>query len=85
MKHKVNKSLEDLTREQRYTVQTAPTFLAGEYADLPGLKELLEGVFGREFRLANKPKQTMAAGLLDLIPNIETLQTINGGGGEVEM
>ena len=85
VKHSVNRSLEELTREQRYTVQTTPTFLAGEYADLPGLKELLERVFGREFRLANNPKQTMAAGLLALVPDIETLQTINGGGGEVEM
>ncbi len=78
VKHAVNKSLQALTREQRYTVQTTPTYLAGEYAELPGFKELLERVFGREFRIGQSPRHTMAAGLVALIPNIEVLRAING-------
>ncbi|MEM1296480.1 MAG: rod shape-determining protein [Verrucomicrobiota bacterium] len=79
VKHAVNKSLQALTREQRYTVQTTPTYLAGEFAELPGFKELLERVFGREFRIGQNPRQTMAAGLVALIPNIDVLRAINGG------
>lgn len=80
IKHKVNHALDTLTREQRYTIQTTPTYLAGDYGDLPGLKELLERVFGREFKLAPQPGRAMASGMVGLIPNIELLRAINGGG-----
>lgn len=78
IKHKINKSLENLTREQRYMIQNTPTMMAGDYADLPGLKELFERVFGREFKLAAQPGRAMAVGMVKLIPNIELLKTING-------
>lgn len=86
IKHAVNRSLEGLTREQRYTVQTSPTYLAGEFAELPGFKELLQRAFGREVRLAMQPAQAMATGLVNLIPKIERLRAINGSkSGEVEI
>ena len=68
IKHAVNKSLQDLTREQRYTVQTTSTYLAGEYAELPGFKELLEKVFNREFKLAENPRPNHGHGIGEFDP-----------------
>jgi rod shape-determining protein MreB len=82
IKHAINRSLQSLSREQRYTVQTTPLYLAGEYAGLPGFAGLLQRVIGREVCLAPKPAHAMAAGLVSLIPEIELLRAINGGGGE---
>lgn len=78
IKHAVNQSLQGLSREQRYTVQSGPTYLAGEYADLPGLRELLEGVFGRQFLMPENPHHALARGLVNLIPNIDMLRAIDG-------
>ncbi len=86
IKHAVNRSLQFLSREQRYVVQTTPTYLAGQYASLPGLRELLERVFGREVVLPSHPEDVMVSGLVDLIPNIDLLKAINGGeAGPVEL
>jgi len=78
IKHSVNHALLRLSREQRHTVLSSPTYLAGEYADLPGLRELLENLFGREFIMPENPHHAMARGLVDLVPNIEMLKAING-------
>lgn len=78
IKHAVNQSLQGLSREQRYTVQSGPTYLAGEYADLPGLREMLEAVFGRTFLMPENPHHALARGLVNLIPNIAMLRAING-------
>lgn len=78
IKHSVNRSLQGLSREQRYLVQCGPTYLAGEYADLPGLRELLEAVFGRKFIMPENPHHALVRGLVDLIPNLEMLRAING-------
>lgn len=78
IKHAVNQSLQGLSREQRYTVQTGPTYLAGEYADLPGLREMLEAVFGRQFVMPQHPHHALARGLVNLIPNIDMLRAIDG-------
>jgi len=80
IKHAINRSVQLLSREQRYTVQTSPIFLAGDYASLPGLRELLERVFARQVLLAEAPDHAMGSGLVSLIPNIELLRAINGGG-----
>ena len=80
MKHAINRSLQDLSREQRYTVQATPLHLAGDYASLPGLRDLLQRVLEREVRLAQNPAHAMPAGLVSLIPEIDLLRAINGGG-----
>jgi len=76
IKYRVNGALDGLSREQRYTVQTTPTYLAGQYADLPGLKELLQKVFGREFLVPENPHQSMVQGLVKLIPQIDSMRSI---------
>lgn len=85
IKHCVNRSLQGLSREQRYTVQSGPTYLAGEYADLPGFRELLETVFGRTFVMPERPHHAVARGLVNLIPNIEMLKAINGPASPVRV
>ncbi len=85
IKHAINRSLQLLSREQRYTVQSTPLYLAGEYAVLPGLKELLQRILSREVRVSPSPAHAMAAGLVSLIPNIELLRAINGGGDGSEV
>ncbi len=85
LKHAINRSLQLLSREQRYTVQSTPLYLAGEYASLPGFRELLERVLSREVRVSQTPAHAMAAGLVSLIPNIDLLRAINGGGDGSEV
>jgi rod shape-determining protein MreB len=86
IKHAVNRCLQPLSREQRYTVQSGPTYLAGEYAGVPGFRELVERVLGREVRLAEHPAESMAAGLVKLIPDIDLLRALNGGDtGQVDL
>ena len=80
IKHAINRSVQGLSREQRYVVQGAPLFLSGEYAGLPGFRELLQRVIGREIRQSPNPAHDMAAGLVRLIPDIDLLRAINGGG-----
>lgn len=80
LKHAINRSLQSLSREQRHMVQGAPLHLSGEYAGLPGFRQLMQEVIGREIRQSSHPAHDMAIGLVRLIPEIDLLRSINGGG-----
>ncbi len=77
IKYHVNRAIQKLNPEQRYIVQSSPTYMAGHYANLPGFKQLMERIFGREFLVPANPGRAMVEGLINLVPILDKLRSLN--------
>ena len=79
LKHQVNRSLEPLDMDRRWTVENSPVYLAGPCSDIPGFAELVAKALNREVECSAKGSWALGHGLVDLLSNNDYLTRLKAG------